>query len=324
MAKYIFTLGKGTYGAGQPPVGPGAVYLMNFHGELAVDYLLQEIENKEDYLGSPSISGSILASTSDGPNGPERSWIEAPFIVTTYHISHGFSGYRLRTTSDVGRLSPTGHGAWDLVEGKSGATDYGVTGFYAFGHGLANRSSGRTAAVFGEDNTNTGDWGFLAGQGNFSRGHGEAVFGTFSTEASQSGPDRRMFAVGIGDDDSNRKNGIEILKTGQVFLPELTTAMITNASSGRIVATRDYVDSNQGSRNYVDSTGNGLTGTQNGTNVLFTVSEEMYLAGSLHVTVGGFPMAPGHGITETDPANGTFSFDVAPLVTDVIIVQYSS
>ena len=77
-------------------------------------------------------------------------------------------------------------------------------------------------------------------------------------------------------------------------------------------------------RSYVDSTSNGLTGVQNGTNTTFTVSESSYLSGSLIIFIGGFPMSAGQGITETTPGSGVFDFDVAPESTDIIIAQYSN
>lgn len=77
-------------------------------------------------------------------------------------------------------------------------------------------------------------------------------------------------------------------------------------------------------RTYVNSTSNGLTGTQNGINQAFTVSQGNYLPGSLLVFVSGFPISTGQGLTETTPSSGIFTLDVAPQSYDIIIVQYSN
>ena len=100
------------------------------------------------------------------------------------------------------------------------------------------------------------------------------------------------------------------------------TATATNIPSAESV--KAYVDAAAGSRGYVDSTGNGLVGTQNGSNTAFTTSQSSYVAGSLLVFVSGFPMSAGNGITETTPGSGIFTFDTAPESYDIIIAQYSN
>jgi hypothetical protein len=76
-------------------------------------------------------------------------------------------------------------------------------------------------------------------------------------------------------------------------------------------------------RNYVDSTNNGLVGLQNGSNTVYTVSQQAYLEGSVLAFLSGQPLSNGNGITETNAAAGTITFDIAPLSSDIIIIQYS-
>ena len=73
----------------------------------------------------------------------------------------------------------------------------------------------------------------------------------------------------------------------------------------------------------VDSTSNGLTGVQDGANTLFTVSQGSYTSGSLIVYFSGSPQVVGYGLTETNPAAGTFTLDDPPESYDIIIAQYA-
>ena len=67
-----------------------------------------------------------------------------------------------------------------------------------------------------------------------------------------------------------------------------------------------------------------LSGTINGTNKLFTVSAGRYMSGRLKVFLNGQLLTVGSGndFTETNPANGTFTFVNAPISGDIIIVEY--
>lgn len=75
---------------------------------------------------------------------------------------------------------------------------------------------------------------------------------------------------------------------------------------------------------YVDSTGNGITGVQNGANTVFTISQGSYVAGTVIAWLAGQPLAAGNGLTETTPSSGTITLDIAPESFDVLIIQYSS
>ena len=77
-------------------------------------------------------------------------------------------------------------------------------------------------------------------------------------------------------------------------------------------------------RTWVDSTGNGLVGIQNGVNKVYTTSRTGYTPNSLLVFVSGSPMCAGNGLTEGDPGAGTFTLDVAPESYERIIAQYSN
>lgn len=69
-----------------------------------------------------------------------------------------------------------------------------------------------------------------------------------------------------------------------------------------------------------------LSGTVNGSNTTFTVSESIYATGTLTVYLNGQLQTQGSGEdwVETTPASGTFDFNTAPLTGDLITVKYQS
>lgn len=62
-------------------------------------------------------------------------------------------------------------------------------------------------------------------------------------------------------------------------------------------------------------------GTKDGTNKVFT-SARAYVGGSLEVYVNGVKQGRGTHFVETTPSSGTFTFDEAPVSTDIISVNY--
>lgn len=82
---------------------------------------------------------------------------------------------------------------------------------------------------------------------------------------------------------------------------------------------------------YIDQTpDNGtyglLSGSVNGSNTVFTVSQGSYGTGTLQVYLNGVLQEQGSGKdwTETTPASGTFTFATAPQTGDIITVSYQN
>lgn len=67
-----------------------------------------------------------------------------------------------------------------------------------------------------------------------------------------------------------------------------------------------------------------LSGSINGSNTTFTVSEGAYVSGSLKVWLNGQLQTQGSSEdwVETTPASGTFDFNTAPLSGDIVVVEY--
>lgn len=99
------------------------------------------------------------------------------------------------------------------------------------------------------------------------------------------------------------------------------TGTTINASGGSGTYFNDtYVDQSGGT----SDTYGVLSGTINGSNTTFTVSQGAYLSGSLKVYLNGQLQTQGtsEDWDETTPASGTFDFNTAPVSGDLITVEY--
>lgn len=102
-----------------------------------------------------------------------------------------------------------------------------------------------------------------------------------------------------------------------VFTNNATAGTFTHDDGDGTAVTVDYK-----ARIKVDSHVNGLTGAIDNSNTVFTVSAGSYTPGSLLIFVAGNPMSDGFGVTETNPATGTFTLDTAIQTNDPLIAQY--
>ena len=90
------------------------------------------------------------------------------------------------------------------------------------------------------------------------------------------------------------------------------------------------VGSNYFNTVYIDQSGGTsdtygvLSGTINGSNALFTVSQAVYATGTLKVYLNGQLLVQGTGQdwVQTTPASGTFTFAVAPPIGSELLVEY--
>jgi hypothetical protein len=89
---------------------------------------------------------------------------------------------------------------------------------------------------------------------------------------------------------------------------------------GKIGRNNFYTDQSAGT----SDTYGVLSGSVNGSNTVFTVSEAEYVSGSLMVFLNGQLQTQGTGEdwTETAPGSGTFTFATAPETGDLITAQY--
>lgn len=139
-------------------------------------------------------------------------------------------------------------------------------------------------------------------------------------------------ASNITASDITKLSNLSGTNTGDQNASDVTVSPSINTNSNVQTVLTDHesrIDNIEGSavvdtRTYVNGTSSGITGIQNGINVVFTVAEGSYVTGSLLVFVSGFPLCAGQGLTETTPESGIFTLDSAPLSYEIIIAQYSN
>ena len=125
---------------------------------------------------------------------------------------------------------------YSSIVGGSGNTitngDYSI-----IGGGKGNTASGYYSTVIGGQDNTAWSWGETVG----------GMFGTLYTGTSQTSWSRedRIFNIGNGINQSNLSDAFQILKSGEVIAPSLTTAIITSGDS-KVLITREYGDANYG------------------------------------------------------------------------------
>lgn len=65
----------------------------------------------------------------------------------------------------------------------------------------------------------------------------QGLFGTFNNPNFNS-----KLTVGIGSNDGNRKNGLEVLTNGLVVAPSSDLTLISNSLDNKVLTTKEYVD----------------------------------------------------------------------------------
>ena len=122
------------------------------------------------------------------------------------------TGYRLYDeTETYANTGDTGEAAVDVSYHASSSVLNGALGDYSFTAGIGTRTS--------------------------ATAQGCASIGSYNIGSSTS-----VFEVGIGTDDTNRLNALEVKNTGEVIAPDLTLDKISGGSNN-ILATKEYVDS---------------------------------------------------------------------------------
>lgn len=88
----------------------------------------------------------------------------------------------------------------------------------------------------GSVNGATGDKSFAVGEGTIAQNTHSFASGKFNRPKADT-----IMEVGIGENDLNRKNAIEVYKDGRVLAPELTNEKIVQGGSHSFV-TKKYID----------------------------------------------------------------------------------
>jgi hypothetical protein len=154
------------------------------------------------------------------------------------------------------------------------------------------------------------------------------------TAASASGAASLQFA----EDTDNGTNKVTIQAPSTLAADYTLTLPSDDGAANQVLKTDgsgnlSWADQSGGGGNtqiYLDqSPDNGtyalLSGTINGSNTLFTVSQGVYISGTLVVARNGQVLTQGgsNDWVETTPASGTFTFNTAPNTGDVLTAWYN-
>jgi nitrogen fixation protein len=147
--------------------------------------------------------------------------------------------------------------------------------------------------------------------------------------------DAQLVVVGNTSGTNTGDNAVNSLYSGLAASKQDTLVSATNIKTingSSILGSGDLVVSGGGGNTqiYLDqSPDNGtyalLSGTINGSNTLFTVSQGVYISGTLVVARNGQVLTQGgsNDWVETTPASGTFTFNTAPNTGDILTAWYN-
>jgi hypothetical protein len=147
--------------------------------------------------------------------------------------------------------------------------------------------------------------------------------------------DAQLVVVGNTSGTNTGDNAVNSLYSGLAASKQDTLVSATNIKTingSSILGSGDLAVSGSGGNTqiYLDqSPDNGtyalLTGTINGSNTLFTVSQGVYISGTLVVARNGQVLTQGgsNDWVETTPASGTFTFNTAPNTGDILTAWYN-
>ena len=137
----------------------------------------------------------------------------------------------------------------DLSSGSQGIYNAG----FGTGHNMGTASGDSSQFAAGYYNVVVGQAAAAIGKSLITRSGAELAVGLWNTDYTRTASEAfgidaadRAFIVGVGTSSGNRKDGLIVLKGGEVSIPEQTTAKI-NAIGAKAVITKEYADAN-----YVD------------------------------------------------------------------------
>lgn len=190
--------------------------------------------------GGANNSTPALNSTIAGGTNNEASGINSFIGGGEFNLASGEN-----TTVSGGSTNKATGSASTIIGGKlnSVTAQYGV-----INGGLSNSVTGLNATISGgEFNVAIGNSSAVSGGShNTAASYGEWVGGLYSTNytplsATSFQATDRIFNIGNGTSDTNRKDAFTILKNGLATLPSVTNTLISEGSP-KAVVTKEYVE----------------------------------------------------------------------------------
>lgn len=143
-------------------------------------------------------------------------------------------------------------------------------------------------------------------------------------------PDATTTKAGKVKQPLTTKGDVQTYSTDITRLGVGTDGQVLKADSGE--STGLIWEDPENNYNFIDQSGGtsdtygALSGTIDGANTTFTVSQSIYSSGSLRVYLNGQLQTQGSSEdwTETTPGSGTFDFDTAPVTGDEITATYGT
>jgi len=181
-------------------------------------------------------------------------------------VENGNIGWRIlgRNPDNYGYI---GDGAIDLSESRMQSYENGATGDISFAVGYQTKAEGNYSVVFGRENKASGNQSLASGlhsnalginsqalgNGAIARTDASIALGQFNVGTSA----ETILEVGIGTDEINRINALEIYRDGRITAPNLEQMEINSSKS---LTTKEYVDSQITESQLEKITKNGNTG----------------------------------------------------------------
>lgn len=201
------------------------------------------------------------------------------------------------------------------------------------GQDITAQREALTGAITAPKNSNTTSLGsFTKAQLDTAVSDGNVLYvGDVTTNATHTGEVTGSGALTVDKTAITNKTDTVITASDRIIFADASDT--DNLKSDTVQGILDLVSG--GSNTYfndiyIDQSGGTsdtygvITGTINGSNALFTVSQSVYATGTLKVWLNGQLMTQGTGedFVETTPASGTFTFNTAPATGSLITVEY--
>ena len=211
--------GQGSFAEGSSTTAHGA----NSHAEGALTSANGIASHSE---GANTVSSGDF-SHAEG-NGTDSSG--------TYSHAEGLDATASGSAAHAQGRATVASGDYSLATGRATV----ASGENSSAFGLSSHANGIGSIAAGNNSVSDGDYSFAFGSGIKSSHNNQYSIGMFNDDTNAS----ITFSIGIGSDDSNRKNGLSVINNGMVFADTVTNGQIyAQAENSKILVTKEWANS---------------------------------------------------------------------------------